>query len=633
MLLSVHVVVGVLCMLCGVSGQSASDPVQKPGTAQCVGSHCTAEYYYYSPNLAITEVDPPIGPIQGGTEVVVKGSGFRNFGRLMKCKFGDIEVPARLRTEYGNVFNPYNGDTLICEAPAVVSSRTVTVEVTLTGDTYTTDGVTFSYYEHPTIEPISNYDGNNTGEELTIVGSGFNKTSILPTPNVVCRFTTATDPLGNAQVDMDETSAAVLHSDTVITCYTPASTLSGEVYVTVSLNGQDFTDPSPNVTFFYKDNWRSATASGEVPSHREFHTTNLVGCVNSTVASGDFRGCTIILFGGWAGGFLKDMHVLHLDVFSDFYPNKDAQDWAWTEITPALDQGVEMDARAKHTVNMVGTSLYVYGGIKDWGLDAINEMYKIDFNLKVSVEPVDEDNSPQNAPKRCDHTMNHMTLDGEEYLVLYGGKSLVAVPGYEGDASLGYTARYRFKYSGDIFRYHIANRTWELYISEESYDEHFYGRAGHAAQTYGSTMVIFGGDAYIPDYPFSGYYGANIKVNDTMVLDMDTGTFSYAVVTNTAPENRTQHTSYKFNDKFMFIFGGLGDNGALNDLWYIDMSQVTTGTQWIRLSVSGEYPTPRYSMTSVVLPSNEIWFFGGTGSGIYGKDQKLLNLESETALW
>jgi hypothetical protein len=161
--------------------QSASDPVQKPGTARCVGTHCTAEYYCefkiignfknchefallfsqfsyfthnqfllmdvdYSPNLAVTKLEPNSGPVQGGTEVTITGSGFRNFGKLMKCKFGNIVVPARLRTTYGHVFNPYNGDTLVCEAPQIASATAVAVEVTLTGDTYTNEGIQFTYY-------------------------------------------------------------------------------------------------------------------------------------------------------------------------------------------------------------------------------------------------------------------------------------------------------------------------------------------------------------------------------------------------------------------------------------------------------------------------------------------------------
>jgi hypothetical protein len=33
-------------------------------------------------------------------------------------------------------------------------------------------------------------------------------------------------------------------------------------------------------------------------------------------------------------------------------------------------------------------------------------------------------------------------------------------------------------------------------------------------------MVVFGGDAFIPDLEFAGYTGANVKVNDVILFNI-----------------------------------------------------------------------------------------------------------------
>ena len=49
-----------------------------------------------SPNLEVKALRPNAGPVSGGTEVILEGQGIRDFGRLMKCKFGDTIVDARM---------------------------------------------------------------------------------------------------------------------------------------------------------------------------------------------------------------------------------------------------------------------------------------------------------------------------------------------------------------------------------------------------------------------------------------------------------------------------------------------------------------------------------------------------------
>jgi hypothetical protein len=48
------------------------------------------------PELRISILSPPAGPLEGGTKLVLIGDGFRDFGPLMRCRFGAAEVPMSL---------------------------------------------------------------------------------------------------------------------------------------------------------------------------------------------------------------------------------------------------------------------------------------------------------------------------------------------------------------------------------------------------------------------------------------------------------------------------------------------------------------------------------------------------------
>jgi hypothetical protein len=169
----------------------------------------------HSPNLRVFSLTPNSGPITGGTEVQVTGAGVRDFGGLMKCKFGNVIVQGKLRTNPGSFqinqsiyqsivnalislidqvitsqwmnlfalnctillfwklhlppsiasrkqifelvitceivragekFSPFNNDIMICVAPLSLNATVVSVEISLTGETYTTDNVPFTYF-------------------------------------------------------------------------------------------------------------------------------------------------------------------------------------------------------------------------------------------------------------------------------------------------------------------------------------------------------------------------------------------------------------------------------------------------------------------------------------------------------
>lgn len=111
----------------------------------------------------ISSCTPMSGPAQGGTHVVLQGSGFQR-GPDMRCRFDSItEVPASL----------YGGNRLICLSPAVASGLSVSLGVTLNGQNYGADSLRFTSYPSPSISHFSLEHGPTQGGTLvTVHGSG-----------------------------------------------------------------------------------------------------------------------------------------------------------------------------------------------------------------------------------------------------------------------------------------------------------------------------------------------------------------------------------------------------------------------------------------------------------------------------
>ena len=56
-----------------------------------------ANFTYFEADTSIQAVDPPLGPIDGGTRVVLRGSGFRG-GSQYSCRFGGADVAVQAAT-------------------------------------------------------------------------------------------------------------------------------------------------------------------------------------------------------------------------------------------------------------------------------------------------------------------------------------------------------------------------------------------------------------------------------------------------------------------------------------------------------------------------------------------------------
>lgn len=134
--------------------------------------------YFANPELFPDAVTPPCGPIEGYTQIKVRGKNFVEFGfGSAKCIFNNTFMMNATVIDDG---------TVLCDSPRLdggTEDRWYNVSVTLDGDYRTNATGLFSYYRNPTISGVSPDLGPVTGATNSYIsGAGFNDTNI-------CRLT------------------------------------------------------------------------------------------------------------------------------------------------------------------------------------------------------------------------------------------------------------------------------------------------------------------------------------------------------------------------------------------------------------------------------------------------------------
>eukprot|EP00658_Telonema_sp_P-2_P079723 TRINITY_DN7782_c0_g3_i2.p1 TRINITY_DN7782_c0_g3~~TRINITY_DN7782_c0_g3_i2.p1 ORF type:complete len:1218 (+),score=165.96 TRINITY_DN7782_c0_g3_i2:127-3780(+) len=256
------------------------------------------QFKYLNWPTKVLSLDPPMGPIDGGTEVLISGFNWSDTGEI-ECRFGFLRqgldwqpnlvagsfVPAA--ADCGDDCNP----KVRCASPAAIrsfdwklgtfidaTSRTVQLEVSLNSQQFSDSSVNFYYTPTDSLERNgvgvhtiwpSSGPRSTGGTLVTLVGQHFGD----PTTYTKCRFM-----FGNGH-DPNITSivvAATVLNQSAISCATPAipsqtwlaagtvvcpdnravsitSTLPSDCYgllpsqVSIALDGQIFT--SSNATF------------------------------------------------------------------------------------------------------------------------------------------------------------------------------------------------------------------------------------------------------------------------------------------------------------------------------------------------------------------------------------------------
>ncbi|CAM9115079.1 unnamed protein product, partial [Sphacelaria rigidula] len=188
----------------------------------------TALTYTYLPTITVLKIDPVEGPMDGGTEISIVGSGLGQTG-LWACIFGEsVAVPA---VQLPN-------DALRCQSPAHEPGE-VSVRVFRSSSALASDfGMRFLYQATVYISTVEPRSGSNLGgTPVTLRGFGFNNASALTCGFEERNGKIVKTPALRASVGMVVCSSPPLHNPSIVS-------------VLVSLNGLDFTRRGPQYVYY-----------------------------------------------------------------------------------------------------------------------------------------------------------------------------------------------------------------------------------------------------------------------------------------------------------------------------------------------------------------------------------------------
>ncbi|KAI5055550.1 hypothetical protein GOP47_0029071 [Adiantum capillus-veneris] len=118
-------------------------------------------------------------------------------------------------------------------------------------------------------------------------------------------------------------------------------------------------------------------------------------------------------------------------------------------------------------------------------------------------------------------------------------------------------------------------------------------------------LLLLGGGAVSPAF-------GPQQFNDTFVLDLKEGKWSYLATTGDQPTPRTGTSAVVLDDQRVLLFGGSSMlEGYMNDVFILD----TKNWAWSRFPVRGLPPSPRDKHTACLLGS-KMYVFGGFGPSL-----------------
>lgn len=178
--------------------------------------------FFYTVHPVLSGCSPTTGPLAGGTRIWLQGAGLER-GVDSRCRFGDREVPGSLG----------HGGGMVCVSPEAALPGAVPLQVTMNGQNYGSDILTFTGYATPYVSQLSLAVGPiGGGTVITLHGD-----NLAGGNNCRCRFGgLAHSVLGTV---LDARS---------IMCSAPAHSAM-TVFVEVSLNGQQYTHYSVPYTY------------------------------------------------------------------------------------------------------------------------------------------------------------------------------------------------------------------------------------------------------------------------------------------------------------------------------------------------------------------------------------------------
>jgi hypothetical protein len=175
--------------------------------------------------------------------------------------------------------------------------------------------------------------------------------------------------------------------------------------------------------------------------------------------------------------------------------------------------------------------------------------------------------------------------------------SAVIIPGAQGTEFWIFGGRDTSIIYADLWKYSFVQNQWTKIVPQGSMTPD--GRVFHTAVSYqiGSNnyMLIFGGTD-----------GADIHMNELWRYDFQANSWTFITPKGQLPSPRVGHQAIintVGNNPYMWIFGGQGVNGELNDVWLYDIN----GGTWSLVSYAEVLPRAYFGAAALNKTSNIIY--------------------------
>lgn len=188
----------------------------------------SAVSFEYTVAALVSSCSPASGPAQGGTLVVVRGTGFGS-AQDLSCRFGDIDVPGRL----------LHDDRITCHTPDTERGfHRSQLQVTKRGHQHTGASLSFTFYDPVRVSWLSVVRGPTAGgTTITVHGANLVEGSV----DCRCRF-------GSELPYVFGTKSAIPGEDAVL-CTTPAH-MPGDLSLELAANAQDYSNDNVSFVFY-----------------------------------------------------------------------------------------------------------------------------------------------------------------------------------------------------------------------------------------------------------------------------------------------------------------------------------------------------------------------------------------------
>ena len=283
----------------------------------------------------------------------------------------------------------------------------------------------------------------------------------------------------------------------------------------------------------------------------------------------------IYIYGGYDG----------TSVFYDFY-KIDTKTNIVTEITIMKDDNqFVMPERYGHSMVAISNDIYIFGGFD--GTDYFNDFYKIDTKTKILTQITTPIESTFRS--RYDHSMVAISND----IYIFGG---LGIGSYN-----------------ELWKIDTVSNIFTLITTETNYS---------IPAKYMHSMVALNNDIYI----YGGINGTNeLYKIDTTTCNVTT---IFTQETNVLP-HLYNHSMVALNND-IYIYGGKLNENAVDTFYKIDT--ITCNVMTIFQDGASTNEIPAIHSHSMVELNNDIYIYGGTGTGTSGQHSNLWKISKDPSI-